>query len=252
MMYCFRRCHYRKSLLIWLFLVKYWEDSAFCKDIFNLFKNHLNVIDESVVEYVHSVIRRHTTDGASEKTLADMMKDIFGCGPCQENFRSTFTPEHNYVFSRVQLKYLHTRVAKVLVSIFSKISSSPGESYSLPRTKGQPRDCTMYMLPTLFGEKPVKNYVLLLGFQCEKMPNVNSKCDYICVAPDDSEWQIFEGCWHSFHKECLKDINYCPICSNHLTSSLQPPQLFATLNGFKVMLSCFKTAFSSLVFIPQE
>jgi hypothetical protein len=76
MMYCFRRCHYRKSLLIWLFLVKYWEGNAFCKDIFNLFKNHLNVIDESVVEYVHSVIRRHTTDGASEKTLADTMGHV--------------------------------------------------------------------------------------------------------------------------------------------------------------------------------
>ena len=39
---------------------------------------------------------------------------------------------------------------------------------------------------------------------------------------------------------------------SQFTSSLQPPQLLATLNGFKVMLSCFKTAFSSLVFIPQE
>jgi hypothetical protein len=22
---------------------------------------------------------------------------------------------------------------------------------------------------------------------------------------------IFEGCWHSFHKECLKDLAYCPL-----------------------------------------
>ena len=218
MMYCFRRHHYNKSLLIWLFLVKYWEGNEFCTDIFNLFNNHLNIIDESVVEYVHSVIRRHTKDGASEKTLADTMKAIFGCGLHQENFCSTFTPERNYVFSRVQLKYLHTRVAKILVSFFSKICSSPGESYSLPRSKGQPRDCTMFILPTLFGEKPVKSYMLPLGFQCEKKPDVNSRCDYICVAPEDADWQIFEGCWHSFHKECLKDLTYCPICSNHLNN----------------------------------
>ena len=127
MMYCFRRHHYRKSLLIWLFLVKYWEGNAFCTDIFNVFKNNLNIIDESVVKYVHSVIQRHTTDGASEKTLSDTMKAIFGCGP---RF-----PERNNVFSHVQLKYLHARVAKILVSIFSKICSSPGESYSLPRSK---------------------------------------------------------------------------------------------------------------------
>ena len=26
------------------------------------------------------------------------------------------------------------------------------------------------------------------------------------------------GILYSFHKECLKDINYCPICSNHLNN----------------------------------
>ncbi|CAB4016534.1 Hypothetical predicted protein [Paramuricea clavata] len=171
--------------------------------------NNLNIIDESVVECVHSVIRRHTTDGASEKTLSDTMKAIFSCGPCQENFHNTFTPERNYVFS-------HTRVAKLLVSILSKICSSPGESYSLPRSKGQALDCTMYILRTLFSEKPVKSYILPLGFQCDKKPDVNSRCDNTCVAPEDVEWQICEGCWHSFHKECLKDLAYCPICSNHL------------------------------------
>ena len=81
-----------------------------------MIKNHLNIIDESVVEFVHSVIQQHTTDGATEKALAETMKAIFGCGPRQENSRSTFTPARNYVFSRVQLRYLHTRVAKILVS----------------------------------------------------------------------------------------------------------------------------------------
>lgn len=119
------------------YCLKYWKGYEFCSDLFNVIKNHLNIIDESVVEIVHSVIRQHTTEGASEKTLADTMKAIFGCGPRQENFRSTFTPAHNYVFSRIQLRYLHTRVAKLLVSIFSKISSNPDESYSLPRSIGQ-------------------------------------------------------------------------------------------------------------------
>jgi hypothetical protein len=98
MMHCFRRHHYRKSLLIWLFLVKYWEGNTFCTDIFNVFKNNLNIIDESVVEYVHSVIRRHTTDGASEKTLSDTMKAIFGCGPRQENFRKTLLLQNETMY----------------------------------------------------------------------------------------------------------------------------------------------------------
>ena len=133
----------------------------------------LNIIDESVVEYVHSVSRRHTTDGASEKMLADTMKSIFGSGARQANFRSTFTPTRNYVFSPIQLNYLHTRVAKLLVSIFSHISSSPGSSYALPRTKGQPWNCTMYILPCLFGEKPIKSYMLCFNVTKHQMSTVN-------------------------------------------------------------------------------
>ena len=105
---------------------------------------------------MHSVIRRHKADGASEETLSETLKAIFGCGSTQENFCSTFIPTRNYVFSRVQLKYLHRRVAKLLLSIFSKISLNPGEAHSLPRSRGQALDCTMYILPSLFGEKPVE------------------------------------------------------------------------------------------------
>ena len=38
------------------------------------------------------------------------------------------------------------------------------------------------------------------------------------MTPEDAEWHIFQGCWHSFHTECLKDLDYCPICSNHLNN----------------------------------
>ena len=162
------------------------------------------------------------------------MKSILGCGARQANFRSTFTPTRNYVFSRIQLKYLHTNVAKLLVSIFSNISSTPDSSYALPRTKGQTRHCTMYILPYLFGEKPIKSHVLPLGSQCDKTLNVNSKCDYVCVAQEDAEWNIFEGCWHSFHKECLSDMDYCPICSSHLNNvilSLSKSASFSFIYG---------------------
>ena len=92
----------------------------------------------------------------------------------------------------------------------------------------------MYILPTLFGKKPVKSYMPPLGFQCDKKPDVNSRCDYICVAPEDAEWQIFEGCWQSFHKECLKELIYCPICSNHLNNvilSLSIAANYSFVNG---------------------
>ena len=140
------------------------------------------------------------------------------------------------MFSCVQLKYLHTRAAKLLPSIFSKISLNPGEAHSLPRSRGQALDCTMYILPSLFSEKPVKSYFLPLGYQCEKKPDENSCCDYLCVAQEDADWKIFEGCWHSFHSECLKDLTYCPICSNHLNNvilSLSESAKSSFVNGGK-------------------
>ena len=102
MMYTLHRHHYRKSLLIWLSFVKFWEGNDFSQGIFNIFKNHLNIVDESVIEYVHSIIRRHTTDGADDSKLRETMQAIFGCSARQGNFRSVFTPTKNYVFSRVR------------------------------------------------------------------------------------------------------------------------------------------------------
>ena len=59
---------------------------------------------------------------------------------------------------------------------------NPSEAHSLPRSRGQALNCTMYILASLFGEKPVKSYFLPLGYQCEKKPDENTCCDYLCVA----------------------------------------------------------------------
>ena len=151
-MYSIRRHHYKKVLLIWLSFVKYWENNEKTQDIYNTFANHLNIIDESTVEYVHSVIRRHTTDAATDKQLRDTIKAVFGTSSRQHNFREVFTPPKNYVFSRVQLKYLHTEVARVLVNIFTGVANNPNQARQLPRKKGQRKDCERYIMPSVFGE----------------------------------------------------------------------------------------------------
>ena len=135
MMYSFRRHHYNKVLLIWLSFVKFWQNNEQTQDIYNIFANHLNIIDESTVEYVHSVIRRHTTDAATDEQLRETIKAVFGTSTQQRNFREVFTPPKNYVFSRVQLKYLHSQVAHVLVDIFTRIANNPNETQHLPRQK---------------------------------------------------------------------------------------------------------------------
>ena len=66
----------------------------------------------------------------------------------------------------------------------------------------------------------MKSYLLPFVFQTKQPPDTNTLCDYmiyICTDTEEaSELHMFEGCWHSFHKECLNDINYCPICSDNL------------------------------------
>ena len=49
MMYSFRRHHYNKVLLIWLSFVKFWENNELAQDIYNVFANHLKIMDESTV-----------------------------------------------------------------------------------------------------------------------------------------------------------------------------------------------------------
>lgn len=221
MMYSFRRHHYNKVLLIWLSFIKFWESNEQTHDIYNTFAHHLNIIDESTVEYVHSVIRRHTTDSATDEQLKDTIKAVFGSSSRQSNFRQIFTPPKNYVFSRVQLKYLHSRVASVLVTIFTRIANSPDESKHLPRQQGQRKDCERYILPALFGETITKSYLLPLGFQCEQRPNVQQRCDLsTCCVLGEEPWHIFEGCWHSFHVKCLAGQMKCNICQKHLKNAV--------------------------------
>ena len=217
MMYSFRRHHYNKVLLIWLSFIKFWQNNENTQDIYNTFANHLNIIDESTVEYVHSVIRRHTTDSATDEQLRDTIKAVFGTSMRQRNFREVFTPPKNYVFSRVQLKYLHSQVAHVLVDIFTRIANNPNESQHLPRKKGQRKDCEKFVMPSLFAETNVKSYFLPLGFQCHQRPNTERRCDSLsCALTGEQPWRIFEGCWHSFHDECLAGRSFCYICQEHL------------------------------------
>ncbi|CAB3990163.1 Hypothetical predicted protein [Paramuricea clavata] len=75
------------------------------------------------------------------------------------------------------LKYLHSQVAHGLVDIFTSIANNPDETIHLPRKKGQCKDCEKYIMPSLFGETLVKSSFLPLGFQCDRKPDVQRRCD---------------------------------------------------------------------------
>ena len=88
MMYCFRRHHYNKLLLTWLSLLNVWKENRETEDLYNFFSSHLSAVDVYTVEHVHSVIRRHTVDTATEEQLRQTIMSIFGSNTRQCNFRS--------------------------------------------------------------------------------------------------------------------------------------------------------------------
>ena len=87
MMYSFRRRHYNKLLLIWLYMIENWKSHNETAALYHLYPRNLSAIDESTVEYVHSVIRRHTTDAATEEQMKQAIKAIFGSNARQCNLQ---------------------------------------------------------------------------------------------------------------------------------------------------------------------
>ena len=75
----------------------------------------------------------------------------------------------------------------------------------------------------------MKYTVLPLGFNSSTVPNENCKCDQkLCKVDNPTEsWQLFQGCWHSFHKACLNDETSCPLCKQLLTEKVQELGLVA-------------------------
>ena len=66
----------------------------------------------------------------------------------------------------------------------------------------------------VFGMMKMKYTVLPLGFNSNTVPNENCKCDQkLCKVDNQNEsWQLFHGCWHSFHTVCLNHETSCPLC----------------------------------------
>ena len=63
----------------------------------------------------------------------------------------------------------------------------------------------------------MKLKVLPLGYASENQPNPNKRCDFPgCLVSSDKEWRVFEGFAHSFHLECLGEMDICPFCQSFL------------------------------------
>ena len=213
MFYCFKRRHYDKATLIWLSNILHWKNDNF--DMFNCFRNFLNISDEYGVENAHSIIRAQTKDGDDPSTLKRKAMAVFQSKKSQHNFRSSFTPPKKSSFSHNQLKSLKLSAATHLTKMFSRISSL---SFS-PNFEDNPLDNMLkafYSTDTKINSFP-------FGYHTEWKPNPNRFCDLpACNLQEaDEEWAMIEGCGHSYHIRCLNDVTYCPICRAYIKKEIE-------------------------------
>ena len=139
----------------------------------------------------------------------------------QSNWRATFTPSKNSVFSRQQLTSLYCKAATVIINVLLAIASNLHAATVVPREPRQRRNCSFWLLPNLCGEKSMKSNILHLGFNFHPPPDPSKRCDSpLCSESSDLPWKLFEGCWHSFHISCLNGKNFFVICRDCLEKNI--------------------------------
>ena len=166
------------------------------------------------MENTHSILRAQTKPSDNADQLRQRAKIIFQSKEKQSNFRSYFTAPKDFSFSQNQLQFLKVKCAQVLFSILKQLSQKPGEASIT--SKGR----NMYVkLPAMCPNDLMKTNVLPLGCQCAVQLDSTKTCDIpgcqiTCVL--DENWVLFNGCFHSFHKVCLKESTSCPLCQQFL------------------------------------
>ncbi len=222
MFVCLKRCHYNKAPLVWLSCTNHWTKNY--PELYNHFRTWPTIFDEYPVENTHSILRAQTKPSDTAEKLTNRAKSIFESKERQANFRSIFTPPKQFSFSQQQLQFLKAKCAQFLTNILSLIHSKPG-SASMTKEKKTRYVC----LPDVFGIIKMKYIVLPLGFNSTTVPNENCRCDNkSCTVNNPNEsWQLFQGCWHSFHKTCLNGTSCCPLCKKLLTHKVQELGLVA-------------------------
>ena len=214
---CLKRRHYNKATLVWIANILHWKRSY--PDLYNLFKNWLTVSDEYPVENTHSVIRAQTKHSDTAAILTRKVKSIFQSKAKQVNFRSIFTPPKQFSFSHGQLKYLKLKCSGFLANVLSGIRNNPSNTtFHLSKKKNQ-RKLTVTM-PEVFGKKQMNEIVLPLGYHGERPPDEDMKCDLPSCKVKSGESSILQGCWHSFHDECLGGLTHCSLCKKTLEKKI--------------------------------
>ncbi len=126
--------------------------------------NSLAAFDEYPVENFHSILRARTSATDTGDQIHDKAREIDACKHELHEFKSWFVPARNYSFSPARIKALKVKAAKFLVDKFALLQKNEKMGQGIPRSSGQHKDLSKWVLPNLFGNSVVTNKVLPLGY----------------------------------------------------------------------------------------
>ena len=168
MLSVFKRRHYDKALLILLTTFHHLRNIN--HPFLEIIKKSLVAFDEYPVENFHSILRGRTKVTDTGEKICLQAREIDACKHALHEFKSWFVPPRRYNFSPSKIKSLKFKAAVYLEKKFNDLLTSSVKAKKLQRLPYQRRYVSKWMLPNLFGETPVSNKVLPLGFSTSEVP----------------------------------------------------------------------------------
>ena len=218
---CLKRRHYNKAPLVWINMCAHWGKHS--TNLYQLLRNYIAIFDEYPVENTHSILRAQSKPSDTAEQLRKKAKQIFQSKEQQANFRSHFTSPSPFLFPRTNYNFLKSNVLKYYAHCLLRsrhhqdsLHFFPTEipvamlhmSSSLSSVKTTRSRCPYYLLDTILKLSQTKQNSVTLIPDCENSnPN--------------EDWILLTGCFHSFHKTCLNDVNSCPLCKDFLKDKIE-------------------------------
>ena len=236
MVWCYKRRHYDKSLLVWLAQRLYWANIQ--HPLLEALAQNLHEEDEYPIEHFHGQIRGETNEYDNANTIRQKALWIDSTKDQLHNFSSWFLPPPRAHFSANQLRRLKIKAAKFILTVIRNICTHPFSGQEQPRHPGQRKTTSKWVLPDLFGGAVVPNVLLPLGYQFRAhrqlstrfgihqplVPSQQQTCDYSPCLVATGRVVLFR-CGHSFHHQCLdnseQSVDHCFICAAGVVTEVQ-------------------------------
>lgn len=114
-----KRRQYNKTILVWISMFSHWKTHF--SEMYNLPKTWITLSNEYTVENTHSTILAEIRHSDTTTQLVNKVKGNFMSKTKQVNFRSNFTTQKYFSFSRGQLKYLKLKSFEFLITALESI-----------------------------------------------------------------------------------------------------------------------------------